>query len=244
MAMAASMALLPLHTQLPSSPPVLYSHSNAIRKGGTLSDRALRLRLRLNPITGGEGRIRRGGLVVVASGNAVGAPFWDSLKPEKPAAAPLLSDVLWPAAGAFAAMAMLGKIDQILAPKGLSMTIAPLGAVCAVLFTAPSSPGARKYNIFMAQVGCAAIGVLTFTIFGSGWLARATALAASIAFMIYTRSTHPPARDCVLPEGERQILTPSTLRLDQSSPQVFKSRASRSQETPALLDSPIVIHKS
>ncbi|XP_031405474.1 uncharacterized protein LOC116214240 isoform X1 [Punica granatum] len=193
MAMAASMALLPLHTQLPSSPPVLYSHSNAIRKGGTLSDRALRLRLRLNPITGGEGRIRRGGLVVVASGNAVGAPFWDSLKPEKPAAAPLLSDVLWPAAGAFAAMAMLGKIDQILAPKGLSMTIAPLGAVCAVLFTAPSSPGARKYNIFMAQVGCAAIGVLAFTIFGSGWLARATALAASMAFMIYTRSTHPPA---------------------------------------------------
>lgn len=45
--------------------------------------------------------------------------------------------------GAFAAMAMLGKIDQILAPKGISMTIAPFGAVCAVLFATPSSPGAR-----------------------------------------------------------------------------------------------------
>ena len=45
--------------------------------------------------------------------------------------------------GAFAAMAILGKMDQILAPRGISMTIAPLGAVSAVLFAAPSSPAAR-----------------------------------------------------------------------------------------------------
>lgn len=49
--------------------------------------------------------------------------------------------------GAFVAMAMLGKMDQILAPKGLSMTIAPLGAVCAVLFATPSSPAARVLAI-------------------------------------------------------------------------------------------------
>lgn len=45
--------------------------------------------------------------------------------------------------GAFAAMAILGKMDQVLAPRGISMTIAPLGAVCAVLFATPSSPAAR-----------------------------------------------------------------------------------------------------
>ncbi|XWS60612.1 hypothetical protein CRYUN_Cryun07bG0050400 [Craigia yunnanensis] len=49
----------------------------------------------------------------------------------------------------------------------------------------------QKYNMFMAQVGCAAIGVMAFSIFGPGWLARSAALAASIAFMIYTRYTHP-----------------------------------------------------
>lgn len=49
--------------------------------------------------------------------------------------------------GAFAAMALLGKMDQILAPKGLSMTIAPLGAVCAVLFATPSAPAARVLAI-------------------------------------------------------------------------------------------------
>ncbi|XP_060204701.1 uncharacterized protein LOC132632680 [Lycium barbarum] len=124
---------------------------------------------------------------------SAGGAVWDGWMPEKTSKAPPLSDIFWPSAGAFAAMAMLGKIDQILAPKGLSMTIAPLGAVCAVLFATPSSPGARKYNMFMAQIGCAAIGVLTFTILGPGWLARSTALSAAMAFMIYTRSVHPPA---------------------------------------------------
>ncbi|XVE54852.1 hypothetical protein DITRI_Ditri03aG0115900 [Diplodiscus trichospermus] len=134
-----------------------------------------------------------GGVVVVASSSNVAAPPWDSWKPEKSSSAPSLSDILWPSAGAFAAMAILGKMDQVLAPKGISMTIAPLGAVCAVLFASPSTPAARKYNMFMAQIGCAAMGVMSFSIFGPGWLARSTALAASIAFMIYTRSTHPPA---------------------------------------------------
>ncbi|XP_050377754.1 uncharacterized protein LOC126794991 [Argentina anserina] len=129
---------------------------------------------------------------IVASSN-VGAPLWETWKPDKGSAAPSLSDVLWPSAGAFAAMAILGRIDEMLTPKGVSMTIAPLGAVCAVLFATPTSPGARKYNMFMAQIGCAAIGVLSFTVLGPGWLARSFALAASIAFMIFTRSTHPPA---------------------------------------------------
>ncbi|KAJ6868783.1 hypothetical protein NC651_033773 [Populus alba x Populus x berolinensis] len=130
---------------------------------------------------------------VVASSN-VSAPLWDSWKPDNtPASSPSFSDIFWPSAGAFAAMAIFGKMDQILAPKGISMTIAPLGAVSAVLFVTPSSPGARKYNMFMAQIGCAAIGVIAFSLFGPSWLARSAALAASIAFMVYTRSTHPPA---------------------------------------------------
>lgn len=54
----------------------------------------------------------------------------------------------------------------------------------------------QKYNMFMAQIGCAAMGVLALSIFGPGWLARSTALSASIAFMIFTRSTHPPGTIC------------------------------------------------
>ncbi|GAV87417.1 HPP domain-containing protein, partial [Cephalotus follicularis] len=137
-------------------------------------------------------RRREHGMVVASSSN-VARPFWDAWKPEKASYVPLLSNILWASAGAFAAMAILGMMDQILAPKGVSMTIASLGAVCAVLLTTPSSPAARKYNMFMAQIGYAAIGVLALFLFGPGWLARSAGLAASMAFMICTHSTHPPA---------------------------------------------------
>nr|CAB3498903.1 unnamed protein product [Digitaria exilis] len=106
-----------------------------------------------------------------------------------------ISDVLWPSAGAFLAMAVLGKLDQVVALKGVSLTIAPLGAVCCVLFSAPSSPAAKKYNMFVAQIGCAAIGVLALSLFGPGWLARGAALSASIAFMTITGASHPPGRE-------------------------------------------------
>ncbi|XP_010550652.1 PREDICTED: uncharacterized protein LOC104821456 [Tarenaya hassleriana] len=136
-------------------------------------------------------RRRNGAVGVVAT---VAAPSWfESWKPEKTAAAPSLSDVIWPAAGAFAAMAVLGRVDKALATKGVSISVAPLGAVSAILFTSPSSPAARKYNMFVGQIGCAAIGVLALTVFGPGWLARSSALAASIAFMVLARANHPPA---------------------------------------------------
>ncbi|XP_047092444.1 uncharacterized protein LOC124704242 [Lolium rigidum] len=132
-----------------------------------------------------SGRSRRRELCVVAASTA-------SVTPALPSGVSA-SDVLWPSAGAFLAMAVLGRIDQMMAFKGVSLTIAPLGAVCAVLFTAPASPAAKKYNIFVAQIGCAAIGVLALSLFGPGWLARGAALSASIAFMTITGSTHPPA---------------------------------------------------
>lgn len=46
-------------------------------------------------------------------------------------------------AGAFLAMAALGRMDQMVASKGISFTVAPLGAVCAVLFATPNSPAAQ-----------------------------------------------------------------------------------------------------
>ena len=48
-------------------------------------------------------------------------------------------------------MAILGRIDEMLTPKGVSMTIAPLGAVCAVLFATPTSPGARVCLVFSSS---------------------------------------------------------------------------------------------
>ncbi|KAF7044401.1 hypothetical protein CFC21_053628 [Triticum aestivum] len=136
-----------------------------------------------------SGRTRRRGLSAVASAATA------NVRPASPRGVSA-SDVLWPSAGAFLAMAVLGRMDQMMAFKGVSLTIAPLGAVCAVLFTAPDSPPAKKYNMFIAQIGCAAIGVLALSLFGPGWLARGAALSASIAFMTITGSSHPPATKC------------------------------------------------
>ncbi|KAG8062137.1 hypothetical protein GUJ93_ZPchr0003g17531 [Zizania palustris] len=136
----------------------------------------------------GSSRRRRGDLGIVAAEASTAA----SVTPASTGSISV-SDVLWPSAGAFLAMAVLGTMDQMMAFRGVSLTIAPLGAVCAVLFTAPGSPAAKKYNMFIAQIGCAALGVLALSLFGPGWLARGAALSASIAFMIITGALHPPA---------------------------------------------------
>ncbi|XP_058757185.1 uncharacterized protein LOC131630429 [Vicia villosa] len=49
----------------------------------------------------------------------------------------------------------------------------------------------KKYSMLMPQIGCAAIGVLAFTIFGPGWLAKIASVVACVAYMIYTDSVHP-----------------------------------------------------
>ncbi|KAF9604267.1 hypothetical protein IFM89_004973 [Coptis chinensis] len=169
------------------------SFSTSLTNKQRVTPRNVYALLFINPTTHRSSTNNRKTTLVNASSNTV-SPFWDeSWKPDEKTPAPSLSDIFWPSAGAFVAMASLGKMDQMLAPKGISMSIAPLGAVCAVLFATPSSPAARKYNTFVAQIGCAAIGVLAFSLLGPGWLARSSALAVSIAFMLYTRSTHPPA---------------------------------------------------
>ncbi|KAJ6688047.1 hypothetical protein OIU74_016699 [Salix koriyanagi] len=97
----------------------------------TSSSRRINLQ-RLSPGSSSFGsKITRTRHGAVASSN-VSAPLWDSWKPDSttPASAPSFSDIFWPSAGAFAAMAIFGKMDQILAPKGISMTIAPLRSCC------------------------------------------------------------------------------------------------------------------
>ncbi|KAH7433089.1 hypothetical protein KP509_07G054800 [Ceratopteris richardii] len=110
-----------------------------------------------------------------------------------PSSSPSASDIVWPAIGAFVSMFAMSYVDKLVKPMGLVFTIAPFGAVCAVLFAAPATPAAKKYNMFVAHIGCAAIGIGALALFGPGWLARGVALAASIAFMQLTGSMHPPA---------------------------------------------------
>ncbi|KAJ1294137.1 hypothetical protein BS78_01G122800 [Paspalum vaginatum] len=165
------------------APHLLLLHANGGRTGASSSPS-----LEADSATG-LGRRRRRGVRVVAEASAAAAKV---VAPASPVGVSV-SDVVWPSAGAFLAMAVLGKMDQMVAFKGVSLTIAPLGAVCCVLFSAPDSPAAKKYNMFVAQIGCALLGVLALSLFGPGWLARGAALSACIAFMTITGASHPPA---------------------------------------------------
>ncbi|GLJ45275.1 hypothetical protein SUGI_0952910 [Cryptomeria japonica] len=140
-----------------------------------------------------HGKKRRIGLIVAESLDNVNSASGSWGANLRQGAPPCASDIVWPAAGAFVAMSIMGHVDKMIAPKGLQLTIAPFGAVCAVLFSTPAAPAARKYNMFVSHIGCALLGVIALTIFGSGWIARSVALAASVAFMLYTGSLHPPA---------------------------------------------------
>uniref|UniRef100_A0A0D9ZBR0 HPP transmembrane region domain-containing protein n=1 Tax=Oryza glumipatula TaxID=40148 RepID=A0A0D9ZBR0_9ORYZ len=175
------------HSNIPCLPVLLHVNGNKKQGSSFLSSQRIGLsRRRRRDLSG----------VVVAEASAAAG-----VTPASSSSSPggiSVSDVLWPSAGAFLAMAVLGRMDQMMAYKGVSLTIAPLGAVCAVLFTAPGSPAAKvtilqKYNMFVAQIGCAAFGVLALSLFGPGWLARGAALSASIAFMTITGASHPPA---------------------------------------------------
>jgi len=62
------------------------------------------------------------------------------------------------------------------------------------IYTNTGGKNLQKYNMFVAQIGCAALGVLALSLFGPGWLARAAALSACIAFMTITGASHPPGK--------------------------------------------------
>lgn len=67
-------------------------------------------------------------------------------------------------------MAVLGKMDQVVAFKGVSLTIPPLGAVCCVLFSAPDSPAAKVRSQH------------TFTFFWSKYILK---YSSTMFFLVY-----------------------------------------------------------
>ncbi|KAI5071174.1 hypothetical protein GOP47_0013425 [Adiantum capillus-veneris] len=193
------------HQQFPSTsytPTVALHTSSASPCGRSLTRRLFLHSLglkdgligaRMLPLPAMPARLQRRRWLTPVLASSAAASSVPSPSSDSPAPSPPISDIVWPAAGAFVAMLGMSYLDKLVEPMGLMFTIAPFGAVCAVLFATPTTPAAQKYNMFVAHVGCAAMGIAALALFGPGWLARGTALAASIAFMQLTGSMHPPA---------------------------------------------------
>ena len=87
----------------------------------------------------------------------------------------------------------IGVIAFVSDVFGYPLLIAPFGASAVLLNGSPSSPLAQPKNLFVGQMAAAAIGVTCFVLFGETWYSIAIAVTATILFMMFTGTTHPPA---------------------------------------------------
>jgi CBS-domain-containing membrane protein len=88
---------------------------------------------------------------------------------------------------AIATLALLG------AGVGVILLLGSFGASCVLLFGYPEAPFAQPANVIGGHVICTAIGLALLYGFGAHAWSLALAVGLSIAAMMATRTTHPPA---------------------------------------------------
>jgi CBS-domain-containing membrane protein len=88
---------------------------------------------------------------------------------------------------AIAVVAMLSDLSHSL------WLMAPFGATCVLLFSAPTSPLSQPANVIAGHVLSTAIGVVAVALFPVTWWSMALAVGVAIAAMSALRVTHPPA---------------------------------------------------
>jgi CBS-domain-containing membrane protein len=88
------------------------------------------------------------------------------------------------------AIALLALTTEL---SGVPWLMAPFGASCVLLFSAPSSPLSQPANVIGGNVLAALIALTVVHTLPAGAWALALALGLSIAAMAWLRLTHPPA---------------------------------------------------
>ena len=67
------------------------------------------------------------------------------------------------------------------------------GASCVLIFGFPDVPFSQPRNVIGGHFLSSLIGLLCLTLFGATWWSVSIAVGTSIAMMMLTRTTHPPA---------------------------------------------------
>lgn len=97
---------------------------------------------------------------------------------------------LWTGVGSCLAILLLQAVGQGLHHP---LLLAPFGASCVLLFTAPDSPLAQERNILLSYAIATAVGFLALWLFAGAWWSVALAVGATITLMGLTHTMHPPA---------------------------------------------------
>ena len=92
--------------------------------------------------------------------------------------------------GGFLAISILGALTTMTSSEWL---IAPFGASCVLAFGASNSPFSRPYNIVGGHMISAFISLLICQFVGTSYWSIGLAVGLSIAALILTGTTHPPA---------------------------------------------------
>ena len=96
-------------------------------------------------------------------------------------------------------VAWLGGFVAISAVTLLSNTFATalvlgsFGASCVLIFGFPDVPFSQPRNVIGGHFLSSLIGLICLTLFGATWWSVSIAVGTSIAIMMLTRTTHPPA---------------------------------------------------
>ncbi len=92
--------------------------------------------------------------------------------------------------GAAIAIGILGMLTSL---TTVVLIMAPFGASCVLLFSAPAVPLSQPVNVVGGHIVSAAVGLILLWILPNAWWAVALAVGAAITAMALLRVTHPPA---------------------------------------------------
>lgn len=87
----------------------------------------------------------------------------------------------------------IGTALALVGPPHRPFVLASLGGSSVFLFGLTRAPAAQPRALIGGHLGGAAIGIACAQWFGSELTASAVAVAATLAFMLLTRTVHPPA---------------------------------------------------
>ena len=98
--------------------------------------------------------------------------------------------LLWCAAGAAAGIALA---LWLVAPPASPFFLASLGGSAVFLFGLTRAPAAQPRALFGGHLGGALIGIACYQAFGDALWVYALAQALTLAYMLVTKTVHPPA---------------------------------------------------
>ena len=101
-----------------------------------------------------------------------------------------LSELIWLVGGAGIAMTL---VLLLVSDRFSSLIIAPLAGSAVYLFALTDADESQPRALFGGHLGSTVIGILCFRMFGDALWVSVVAVVLAMAFMMITRTIHPPA---------------------------------------------------